>query len=124
MFIQCRKPVKIKDYANGREMFLPKDYIGSVPTWVEKDNYFKLLCKDGTITAHVSTATDTALEKADAEAKALQERRNAEAKRQKEIDEQIEAEKISAEEEAKQLGLDEVTKKNYVKKKLTKIKEK
>lgn len=96
MFINCKKNVEISD---GKQKYaIPRAYIGEIPKWVESDWYFKALCKDGTITAIVSSK-DKAVEDAEAKAKAAAERAAAEAAKKAAADEA--KAKKAAEEEAK-----------------------
>ena len=59
---------------------LPKGYIGKIPTWVERTEYFNLLVKDGKISVTESTK-DKALEDADEKAKKAEAKARAEAKK-------------------------------------------
>ena len=54
MFINTKKAFKIVS-AEGKTFSAPAGFIGEVETWVESHWYFKALCKDGTITAIVSS---------------------------------------------------------------------
>ena len=38
---------------DGAKFNCAKDFIGIPPVWVENDDYFKLLCGAGLITAHI-----------------------------------------------------------------------
>ena len=81
--VNCKKATKIKDHKKDLEFVMPREYIGTIPEWVEKHPYFDLLCKDGTIT-FVENSSDKSLEKADAESKEKQAKKDkiAEAKRE------------------------------------------
>lgn len=54
MFINTKKSFKVKA-DNGTEFEVRAGWIGEVPKWVEDHWYFKALCKDGSVTAIVST---------------------------------------------------------------------
>lgn len=72
--------------SDGRQAFpIPKDYIGTVPTWVTKTKYFKDLVKDGKI-AVSSTTKDKAMEQADAEAKKAEQEAREKAKAAAEVE--------------------------------------
>lgn len=52
MFIKCSKKVKFVCADNPKVTWeMDPGFIGDVPSWVEKDWYFKALCEDGSITA-------------------------------------------------------------------------
>lgn len=52
MFIKCSKKVKFVCSDNPKVTWeMDPGFIGDVPSWVEKDWYFKALCEDGSITA-------------------------------------------------------------------------
>lgn len=52
MFIKCSKKVKFVCPDNPKVTWeMDPGFIGDVPSWVEKDWYFKALCEDGSITA-------------------------------------------------------------------------
>lgn len=52
MFIKCSKKVKFVCPDNPKVTWeMDPGFIGDIPSWVEKDWYFKALCEDGSITA-------------------------------------------------------------------------
>ena len=58
MFINTKKAFKINadtNAKNGLAFEAKAGWIGEVPKWVEKHWFFKALCKDGTVTAIVSS---------------------------------------------------------------------
>ena len=56
MFINTKKAFKINaETKNGLSFEAKAGWIGEVPNWVEEHWFFKALCKDGTVTAIVST---------------------------------------------------------------------
>ena len=56
MFINTKKAFKINADTKTQLSFEAKaGWIGEVPQWVEEHWYFKALCKDGTVTAIVSS---------------------------------------------------------------------
>jgi hypothetical protein len=54
MFVNTKKTIKIVS-DNGTVFSAKAGWIGEVPEWVQEHWYFKSLCKDGTVTAIVST---------------------------------------------------------------------
>ncbi len=54
MFINTKKTIKIKS-DNGTVFEARAGWIGEVPTWVEEHWFFKALCKDGSVTAIMSS---------------------------------------------------------------------
>lgn len=111
-FISCKKSVEIR--GDGDTLPIPAGYIGSVPDWVEKHWYFNALCKDGTITAIVSTK-DADLEAADAAAKAKAEAAEKSAEKKRSIDEAKATAKAAAEAKATEEGLDVTATKKLIK---------
>lgn len=112
-FISCNKNVEIR--GEGVIHPIPSGYIGQVPDWVEKHWYFQALCKDGTITAIVSTK-DSDLEAAEAAAKAKAEAAEKEAEKKRAIDESKATAKAEAEAKALEEGLDVTATKKLIKK--------
>ncbi|MDR0817955.1 MAG: hypothetical protein LBN43_00050 [Oscillospiraceae bacterium] len=76
MIIYSKASRVVKDYNGKRSFSIPAGFIGSVPEWVTKHEYFKLNCSDGTFTVQVDvpsvpvTPVQTAAEKAKAKAEA------------------------------------------------------
>ena len=54
MFVNTKRTIKIT-YDNGTVFAAKAGWIGEVPNWVQDHWYFKALCKDGTVTAIVSS---------------------------------------------------------------------
>lgn len=54
MFINTKKTIKIIS-DNGTVFEAKAGWIGEIPKWVEEHWYFKALCKDGSVTAIVSS---------------------------------------------------------------------
>jgi len=54
MFINTNKSIKVKSN-DGKIFEVKTGWIGEVPEWVAEHWYFKALCKDGTVTAIVSS---------------------------------------------------------------------
>lgn len=111
-FISCNKSVEVR--GDGGVFPIPAGYIGSVPDWVEKHWFFGALCKDGTITAIVSTK-DADLESADAAAKAKEEAAAKTAEKKRLIDQAKADAETSAKAQAEQEGLDVAATKKLVK---------
>ncbi len=63
VFVRCKYARKIKDYKTGETFKMPVDYIGEVPEWATKQDYFKACVNDGTIT-YVGQGTDKEIYKA------------------------------------------------------------
>ena len=53
-FIHCNKAIIIKDHGSGCEFSAVPGFLGYVDDWVREHWYFKALCKDGTITEHIT----------------------------------------------------------------------
>lgn len=111
-FISCKKSVEVR--GDGDVFPIPAGYIGQVPDWVEKHWFFEALCKDGTITAIVSTK-DSALEEADAAAKAKAEAADKAAEKKRLIDQAKADAEAAAKVQAEQDGLDVAATKKLVK---------
>lgn len=118
MFIKSSVNTTIKD--KDVKFHIPNNYIGPVPEWVEKNWYFQSLCKSGSITFVDSSIKDSQLEKVDEIEKAKQRKLAEEAQAKRELDEKINDITKNAEEKAIEQGLDEVSKKNFVKQEVEK----
>jgi hypothetical protein len=59
MIIYTKQKIRVSG-ADRMVFEAPAAYIGEVPAWVEKDWYFKALCKDGTITVHADSGKASA----------------------------------------------------------------
>ena len=63
MFVRCKYARKIKNFETGEVFKMPQEYLGEVPEWATKQDYFKACVADGTIT-FVGGGTDKEIYKA------------------------------------------------------------
>ena len=115
MFIKSNVSTTIRE--KGKTYDIPYQYIGSVPEWVENNWYFKSLLNSGDILTYQKEEAkkDSVLEKGDEKAKELKTHSEKVAEEAKVLDEVVNQATKEAEEKAIEQGLDEVTKKNFIK---------
>ena len=114
-FINCRKAVEFTGTESDGTVIkhrIPAGFIGTVPPWVERHWYYKLLCGDGTIATVARGREDDPGERAAADAARAEAEARAERKRK--VDGAKEAARVEAEKLAEERGLDSASAKKLV----------